>query len=269
VWTKRRAAALLFIILLCGGGCATPPEDPAARAAFEEANDPLEPLNRTTFAVNRVLDDAVFQPVARTYRTVLPQQVRDSVRNVLDNLDAPVVFVNNVLQGEFDRAGRTFARFAFNSTLGMAGLFDFAGTFGLKKESGDFGQTLFAWGVPEGPYLMLPIFGPSSPRDAIGMVTDSYIDPFRYYNLTNGDPTPSALEDPNLYRTVFDGIDKRAGALDEVDAIEKNAVDYYAELRSYYRQNRAKEVRHGAAPPVSPAEDIYQDPGQKAAPSDH
>lgn len=247
------------------GACATPPEDPAARAAFEEANDPFEPMNRQIFEFNDVLDSILFKNLAKAYRAVLPEEVRESVRNALDNLGSPVVFLNDVMQGEFNRAGATFARFAFNSTFGIGGLFDFSAQFGLPKETADFGQTLYSWGIPDGPYLVLPIFGPSNPRDAVGMATDSYIDPFRYL-LANRDPEASTLDDPNVIRAVADGIDKRAAALDDLDAIRKNAVDYYAEIRSYYRQNRAQELRHGAAAPINPAEDMYQDPAKKKSP---
>jgi phospholipid-binding lipoprotein MlaA len=257
-----RLALLAGVVAAGLAGCATAPQDPAARAAFDEANDPLEPFNRGVFAVNRVIDRLLFKPAAEIYRTVLPEMVRDSVRNALNNLDEPVVFANNLLQGEFHRAAFTFDRFVFNSTVGIGGLRDFAGEHGMKRENGDFGQTLYVWGAPEGPYLVLPILGPSNPRDAAGMTMDSYLDPFRYI-LSRPDPDVLNLRNPNVVRSVVDGIDKRAGVIDELDAIEKTSLDFYAQIRSLSRQNRAKELNHGVAPPEgstnAPA-DLYEDP---------
>jgi phospholipid-binding lipoprotein MlaA len=257
-----RAAGLLALV-----GCATVPQDPAARAAYEEANDPLEPLNRQIFDVNQFADRILFKPTAKIYRTALPDTVRRSVRNGLDNLGEPVVAANNVMQGEFHRAGVSFVRFIFNTTVGVGGLIDFCGQHGWPKENGDFGQTLYAWGVPDGPYLVLPVLGPSNPRDALGMAADSYMDPFRYV-LTMSDPDASILEDPNVVRSALDGIDKRANTIDELDAVEKSAVDLYAQIRSLYRQNRAQELRHGVAASVStnPGFDLYQDPAKGKVP---
>jgi phospholipid-binding lipoprotein MlaA len=257
-----RPFVVLAPVVLLLAACATPPVDPAARAAFDEANDPLEPMNRQIFEVNQIVDKLLFKPVAEAYRTVLPDFVRTTVRNMLNNLDEPVIMVNNLMQGETHRAGVSFNRFLFNSTVGLAGMIDFAGEHGLPRENGDFGQTLYSWGVDEGPYLVLPILGPSSPRDGIGMSVDSYIDPFRY-TLGRTDPDASLLEDPNVVRMALTGIDKRAEAIDELDAIEKSAVDFYAEIRNLYRQNRAKELNHGVVPPAPPlpSPDFYKDPG--------
>jgi phospholipid-binding lipoprotein MlaA len=252
---------LLWLTALLGmSACAAVPQDPQARLAYGEANDPLEPMNRRIFEVNQLVDKLLFKPVAEAYRVVLPEFVRTTLRNVLDNLDEPVIMANDLMQGELRRAGISFDRFLFNSTVGLGGTIDFAGTHGLPRQSGDFGQTLFSWGIGVGPYLVLPILGPSNPRDAFGMAVDSYIDPFRYV-LTNADPDASTLEDPNVARTALRGIDKRAEAIDELDAIEKNAIDFYAQIRSLYRQNRAAELTHGAAAPANPTPDLYQDPG--------
>src|SRR5271154_3197987 len=127
------------------------------------------------------------------------------MRNFLDNLNEPVIFVNDSLQGEFKRADTTFARFLFNTTFGVGGLWDLASSqIGLEKQSGDFGQTLYSWGVPNGPYLVLPILGPSNPRDAIGIAVDSYLDPFHYVAANNGS------RNAGLYRWVATGIDERS-----------------------------------------------------------
>jgi phospholipid-binding lipoprotein MlaA len=262
-----RVAAMIcaLAVALAAGGCAGVPQDPASRAAYLETNDPLEPLNRGIFEVNRVVDKLIFRPVAQVYRWALPPIVRTSVRNMLDNMGEPVVIANNLLQGEFDRAGVAWNRFLFNSTVGIGGIMDFAGEHGLPKQTGDFGQTLYSWGVSDGFYLVLPILGPSNPRDGVGMAVDSFIDPFRYL-LTRTDPDASVLEDPNVIRTAVDGIDKRASSIDELDAIEKTAIDFYAQIRSLFRQNRAKELRHGILAPTSPATDLYEDPAKSKTP---
>jgi phospholipid-binding lipoprotein MlaA len=242
-------------------GCATPPQDPAARAAFNEANDPLEPLNRDIFEFNRVFDKALLKPVAQTYRTVFPERFRDSLRNMLDNLKQPVVFANDVLQGGFARAGTTAARFSLNSTFGLAGLFDVATDWGVPAQTGDFGQTLYTWGLPSGPYLVIPILGPTNPRDGIGNAVDGYADPFRF--LANENRVSQA----NLARFLADGIDLRSRHIDDLDEIEKNSIDYYAQIRSLTRQQRVKELGSATASSVATplGTDLYADPA--AAPA--
>src|SRR5215813_1192619 len=165
-------------LALAISACATPPTDPAARADFDRTNDPLEPMNRKILDFNLFVDRILFKPVAQGYRWIVPEYGRNRLRNFLDNLNEPVIFINDTLQGEFSRANTTAGRFLFNSTFGIGGLWDRASEIGMEKQSGDFGQTLYAWGVPDGPYLVLPILGPSNPRDAVGLAVDSYLDPF-------------------------------------------------------------------------------------------
>jgi phospholipid-binding lipoprotein MlaA len=261
-----KSCAACLLLSVAASGCAAVPQEPAARLAYDEANDPLEPLNRQIFGANRLLDKALFKPMAEVYRTVVPDPARTALRNMLNNLGEPVVMANNLLQGDFRRAAFSLDRLIFNTTLGIGGIMDFAGDHGLPRENGDFGQTLYTWGVPDGPYLVLPILGPSNPRDAIGMAADSYMDPFRYV-LGGIDPDARLLDDPNVARTVVDGIDERSRVIDELDSVEKNSIDFYAQIRSLFRQNRAKELRHGKAPPPeSPATDLYVDPGKQPAP---
>ena len=245
----------VIAIALAVSACATPPTDPAARAAFDEANDPLEPLNRNIFEFNRVLDGLLIKNVAELYRTVVPERVRSSIHNVIVNLNEPVVFANNLLQGKIERGSTTAARFAINSTAGLAGFFDVATDLGLPEQTGDFGQTLYSWGVEDGgPYLVLPLLGPSNPRDGIGMGVDSYIDPWRY---VAGDIGISHFM---WTRFVMSGIDERVKAGPELEEIERSSVDFYAQLRSLFRQHRDKELRNITSDTLAPDQDFYQDP---------
>jgi phospholipid-binding lipoprotein MlaA len=250
----RRTSAILGATLIAAG-CATPPTDPAARAAFEEANDPLEPLNRDIFEFNRVLDGLLFKNVAEFYRIVVPEEIRTSIRNVMTNLNEPVIFINNMLQAKIERGGTTAGRFLLNSTAGLAGIFDVATNLGLKEQTGDFGQTLYSWGIEDGgPYLVLPILGPSNPRDGIGMGVDGYLDPFRYVFQSEG------VGYINTARFVMAGLDERVKHGPELEEIERSSVDFYAQLRSLFRQNRANELV-GNVPgggPLSPG--LYDDP---------
>jgi len=239
-----RAAVLgpLAAAAILGAGCATPPQDPVQRAAYDEANDPLEPVNRYFFEVNYGLDELVVKPLAGWYYTALPNFVQDRVRDFLRHLATPVVLINDLLQGETERAGVTWTRFFLNTTLGVGGLFDVAAEAGLPYHDEDFGQTLAVAGAGEGPYLMLPLLGPSNPRDLIGRVVDSFLDPTRY---VGGD-----IADLSFVRSGAEGIDLRARNLETLDEIREGAIDYYATIRSLYRQRRDDAIRNGA-----PAED--------------
>jgi phospholipid-binding lipoprotein MlaA len=248
----RRAAGLLLAALVAG--CATPPADPVERVAFEQNNDPIEPLNRRTLEFNLFLDRILLKPVTKVYIAIVPEEGRDAMRRALDNMKEPVVVINNVLQGELERAGIAVERFVVNSTVGLAGLIDVAKEWKLEKQTGDFGQTLFLWGLPEGPYLVLPILGPSNPRDAVGMGIDAYIDPFSYLASAKG------MDEMQISRFVLGGIDERARAMDVLDDLEKNSLDFYAQLRSLWQQRRAAELRRGTAP--QPGAGFYDDPAK-------
>ncbi len=257
---RRCTTALLFAAgALALGACATPPSDPAARAEFEKTNDPFEPLNRQILDFNMFIDRVALKPVAQGYVAVVPELGRTAVRNFLDNLGEPIVFANNLLQGQFQRAGDSFGRFLTNSTFGVFGLMDPASKGGLEKQTGDFGQTLYTWGVPDGPFIVIPILGPSDVRDGIGMGVDGYADPwdhlawnYHYWYLT-------------LVRAGVDGIDQRARNLDTLDELQRNAIDFYAELRSLYRQHRASVLRHGEPAPIPDLNSLYQDPAHPPA----
>jgi phospholipid-binding lipoprotein MlaA len=147
-----------------------------------------------------------------------------------------------------------------NSTLGLAGFFDVAAKdFDLEKQNGDFGQTLYVWGFPEGPYLMIPLLGPGNPRDLIGMGVDAYMDPFSYLATTDD------VDTMQITRFVVDGIDQRARVIDVLDDLQKNSLDFYAQLRSLSQQRRAAELRHGEAP--APGANFYDDPSKDTAPA--
>ena len=247
----RGVAVVLAGLLL--PACAAVPEDPDAYAAYKEANDPFEPTNRVIFQFNRGLDALIFKPLAQAYVTVVPEPGRRSLRNVLNNLRSPVILANDILQAEISRAGVTIGRFLINSTLGLAGLFDVADDFGLPFHDEDFGQTLAVWGVPEGPFIMLPVFGPSNPRDAIGKAVDTFFDPL-WYVFDHND-----IEYAALIRSMVDGIDRRAQVLDLLDEIERTSLDFYATIRSLYRQRREDEINNGVLRPGVPESTILSE----------
>ena len=207
----------------------------------QDANDPFEGGNRVMFDINQVLDEVLLRPVAVVYRAVLPDFAQDGVRNFMNNLNSPVIFANDVLQGEGDRAGTTLLRFGINSTIGVGGLFDVAKEFDLPYHDEDFGQTLGTWGAGEGPYFYFLVMGPSNVRDFTGFVVDRGLDPLTYVNWGDDD-----LEYVPLGRTVLNVIDLRARNIDTLDEIERSSVDYYASIRSLYRQSRADAIRNGA-----------------------
>jgi len=218
-------------------GCANV-EDPSG------ANDPYESFNRQVFDFNQRVDKAVIKPVAEAYVAGMPEPARDGVHNFITNLDLPITFANDILQGEAERGSETFLRFTINSTLGIGGLFDVATrNFKMPFHTEDFGQTLAVWGVQEGPYLVLPIIGPDPPRDAAGQVADIAFDPMTYIDLREKFWWGAG-------RAVLGGIDLRARNLDSLEAIERQSIDFYASVRSLYRQNRNNEIRNGA-PDVS------------------
>jgi phospholipid-binding lipoprotein MlaA len=243
------AVAIACVLL---AGCATAPTDPAERAAFEANNDPLEPMNRDIFAFNLAADKYVIRPVAEGYREVVPGFARDGIRHFLNNLNEPIIFMNNMLQGEAGRAANTVGRFVVNSTVGVGGIVDVMAMDGVPQESGDFGQTMFSYGVGAGPYLVLPILGPSNPRDAFGkLVVDSTADPFN--NLING----TIYNEPTLQyvRAGVDGIDLRARNIETLDQLQRDSLDFYAKMRSVTRQYRDSELRHGK--PAEPDPSLY------------
>jgi phospholipid-binding lipoprotein MlaA len=233
-----KSVCLMLVVLLAACATRPDPSNAAASQAFEETNDPIEPLNRYFFELNRFLDIIIVKPVATWYEGVVPDPARNGIRNFLDNLDSPVILANDGLQGEWDRAGVTATRFGINSTVGVLGLFDPASGWGYPQHREDFGQTLATYGTPEGPYIFLPILGPAPPRDLTGFIVDKFFDPLTYI-YWNGPYTVSVT------RFVVNGIDVRSRNLGTLDQIERTSVDYYATVRSLYRQSRNNEIANG------------------------
>lgn len=219
---------------------AKPPMLVAAKTDEDDVNDPLEGINRAIFGFNEVVHENLLGPVADIYNDNVPQTVRTGVSNFLTNLSSPVTFANNLLQGDFVGALDIFARFFVNSTVGMAGIADVVSELDGKPRDEDFGQTLGVWGMGEGLYLVLPIFGPSNPRDLIGkFVVDPYLDPFgQWVSNTERDNVSYAHQS-------LSGVDEFAGVVDELRQIRKTSVDYYAAIRSLYRQKRKSEISNG------------------------
>lgn len=234
----RRFGQVLLVVAAVSGltACATPPEDPVAREEFEAINDPLEPLNRFTFEWNRFLDFIVLRPAGDTYKEIVPDYGKERVSNILSNLNEVMVFVNSLLQGRFGDGWTTIQRFAVNTTLGVGGIFDVADEFGLEKQQADFGETLYVWGVPEGPYLVLPLLGPATSRDAVGYGVDAMADPVRIAFAV------SDLDAVNYGRTGGRALDEKSKRQADLDALERTSVDYYAQLRSVYRQFRREQL---------------------------
>jgi phospholipid-binding lipoprotein MlaA len=224
----------LVSIALCSG-CAT----------ARNPRDPLEPLNRTVYQFNEALDKALLKPAAIGYRTVVPQPVRSGVTNFFGNFRDVTSAVNNLLQLKVPRAAGDAGRVAVNSTVGLLGFFDIASRMGLEKHDEDFGQTLGRWGVSEGPYLVLPLFGPSNLRDSIGLVGDYFTDP-EFYIFQH---TPESYW---VFATRV--VNVRANLLAVEHMFEQAALDRYAFLRDAYLQRRRNQVYDGNPPEPGPQE---------------
>ncbi len=202
-------------------------------------SDPLEEVNRSVTDFNLVLDDWVLRPVAGIYRAYLPGFVRNVIHNFTLNLSAPVTLANDLLQGNIRRAQVTTTRFVMNSTIGVAGMFDVATYVGIRPHSEDFGQTLAVWGLPKGPFLVLPVLGPMYTRHAAGRVVDVLYSPLTWSRSTALSSAVSALH----------VIDVRAERYAQMNDLIDNSLDFYAVARSLYRQNRNRMILNGETVP--------------------
>lgn len=230
----RLVPALALSLALAA--CAAQPavNDPEAVADYNQTNDPLEPTNRFFYRVNDGLDTYVLRPVAVAYRQV-PGAVRRPIHNVLANISTPVTFANDVLQTRPRRAGDSMMRFVINTTAGVGGLFDVATDLGYPEHDTDFGVTLALWGAGDGPFLFLPVLGPSNPRDATGFAGQALLDPFTYASFGGSTAFQFA-------RYGVSAVDTRERLIDPIDSVKKSALDPYATFRSLYRQNRTSTI---------------------------
>ena len=216
-------------------GCAGVSPEEAENTTIDNEKDPFEPVNRGIFAFNQVADKAVLKPVSKGYRWAVPDFIRNSISNVFETLKQPAYFLNAILQGNFKDALYVLERTGVNLTFGCLGLFDVASELDIPAPDNDFGQTLAKWGWhDEGPFIMLPLLGPSNPRDAIGTGADALATPVGW----------RLRHEPTLVYGIraAEGITTREKALDLLDNLEKSSTDYYAAMRTMYRQNRQKKI---------------------------
>jgi len=234
-------SVLVALALLAAAGCAADTSDQQANAAY----DPGEGINRGIYGFNEAADHAVIGPVADAYAAALAPGFRDAIRNFLRNLATPVRVANQLLQGDVDGAGNEVGRFFINTATTL-GLGDPASNEGYEHEEEDFGQTLAVWGVGEGPYIMLPLLGPSNLRDTVGLVVDTLADPLSYF-------TPTAV---GISRGVGGGVDARARADTALEDLNTTSPDPYVTRRSIYEQSRESLIRDGERAPDDPFEDF-------------
>ena len=209
----------------------------------KDVKDCFEKINRATFAFNMALDKVLFRPVATGYRK-LPSPIRTGTSNALNNLSNLVTIPNNILQGDLIAAGNNSIRFIINTTIGIVGIFDPANALGFEKlEKEDFGQTFGTMGIGEGCYLVLPVIGPSTVRDAVGSLV-SMTGGDAWYNITVKNDTQYFKESDYYFSKLSEGVDFRAKNLESFDSLEKTSVDFYATVRSLYLQDRARKIKN-------------------------
>jgi len=241
---KKIIITSLISLMLAANVCAdTDGENSLSKKNSGKVKDCFEGLNRATFSLNQGLDKAIFKPVARGYRK-LPSPIRSGTSNALENISSLLTIPNNILQGEFKKAGINTGRFAVNTTVGILGVFDVATKMNFPEyEREDYGQTFGAWGIGAGCYVVLPVLGPSTVRDAFGS----------FVNVLGGDPYYNSSVhgnnqylDKDIYMTtkIVSGIDFRAKNLESIDNLEKNSMDFYASVRSLYLQDRQQKIRN-------------------------
>ncbi len=217
--------SVLFLTLFILSSCST---------TGSAKNDPLEPMNRAIFEFNEVVDDNVLEPIAKTYKYVTPDPVETGISNFFSNLGEVSTIANDVFQLKFKQAGYDFVRFSINTTIGVFGIFDVATSVGLKKNKEDFGQTLGYWGIPQGPYLVLPFFGSSTLRDAPGLYADMQVSPVQ--QLDNEEA---------LALNALNAISTRARLLRATKILDTAAKDKYIFMRESYLQKRESMVNDG------------------------
>lgn len=234
---KNTISQLLLTSAACVmlAACAST-HDNTGYASRNQVNDPFEGVNRAVFSFNKAIDDIIFNPTIKAYRTVVPGHARTGIRNAFRNLKSPMRFANQLLQGDIDGAGNELFRTVVNTLVGFGGVFDVAGYEGYEYEPEDFGQTLGVWGLPHGPYLVVPFLGPSSLRDYAGYAVDALADPLRI-TLHDHDK-----DDVAIARMGADYFLLREDLHDVLQDLETSSIDYYAAVRSTYYQSREAQI---------------------------
>lgn len=220
----------LALCILSLGGCATSTQ-------HENSNSGLETYNHAMFKFNRAVEKGIIRPVAKGYKKVTNDYVRQRVTNFFNNIEEPVFMANHLLQGELHNSGHNLARFVINTTIGGLGLYDVASKAGLEKLSTGFDETMATWCVPDGPYIILPVLGPSTPRAATGWAVDGYFSPSYWIAQESGDDNAKLI----YYGSAgLKYLNKYAENLKFIESMEEGAVDYYETMKSAYLQNRSQ-----------------------------
>ncbi len=238
----------VLLILTLLSGCASAPSSEV------KESDSLEGWNRGTQSFNDTLDDNILKPVARGYQKITPQPVDESITNFFSNINDIGITVNDLFQLKLLQGGMDLSRFLINTTVGVAGFFDVAQKINLPKHNEDFGQTLGFWGVPSGSYLVLPFFGPSSPRDTVGLVGDALLNPLTYVSVFGG----AAVNAATAGSKVLDVTDTRSDMLSSEKVLDEAAVDRYDFIKNAYQQRRQYLI-HDGNPPEEDVDDLFQD----------
>jgi phospholipid-binding lipoprotein MlaA len=229
---------LSWLVVFCAGflalgACSKMPEDQSKHSTAVD-EDPLEPFNRAMYQFNYGFDSVVLRPVTFVYRSAVPEKGREMGSNFIENLYTPVTFANSVMQGDVTNSFSSLFRFLINTSWGIGGLFDIASEAGLKARTTDFGQTMAIYGVDSGPYLVLPVIGPSNARDAVGRVADAFINPFNYLD-----------QGPGLSLAIWSAtaVDARSRNWKLVNDVYDTSLDPYTTFRSGFVQKRASDIR--------------------------
>ena len=255
------STALMFSTVLLAS-CASAPPGPSD--AQDDTNDQYENVNRVIFDANMSIDKYFFEPVAEGYRWVLPTPVRTGISNVLQNLKSPLIFANDLLEGNPERAGQTFGRFLMNTVLGLGGIMDVGTSAKIPYHDADFGMTLAVWGVGSGPYLVLPLLNSSNPRDGIAYGLESFADPVSI------ELDAHHLSDLSYTRFGVGLVSARANHIEDIDELKRSSLDFYATVRSLYWQDRNAKIEAAKSPgtPAQPQSVSYNpEPAHAATPT--
>ena len=231
-----RGLLLSTLVSALVSACATPPNSTTG-----SVQDPYETFNRKMFAFNNGLDRHAIEPASQIYEELTPSFARDRIADFFANIRGPVIFANDLLQGETSRAGTTFVRFGLNSTVGILGFWDVASEAGIDGHREDFGQTLGVWGTPDGPFLILPLLGPTTPRDLVGTFIDRSMDPLSYIQFDDDWQTGLAVRGG---LGLVNGLNMRVRLDEQIDALNSQPEPYTA-LRRIYSSSRQAEILNG------------------------